>query len=67
VEAGTSPVVDQPTATRDAVVTTKPRPVTVRPAATDPPTPETPSATPAPTPEPAVVVVPVAPPITGVG
>jgi vancomycin resistance protein YoaR len=67
VEAGTSPVVDQPTATRDAVVTTRPRPVTVRPAATDPPAPETPSATPAPTPEPAVVVVPVAPPITGVG
>jgi vancomycin resistance protein YoaR len=71
VEAGSGPVVDQPPATRDAVVNTKPRPVDVRPAATEP-RPDTPAATAAPsattppTPDP-VVVTPVAPPITGVG
>jgi vancomycin resistance protein YoaR len=71
VEAGSGPG-DQPPATREAVVTnTKPRPVTVRPAATEPKpdAPATPSATvaaPEATQAP-VVVTPVAPPITGVG
>ena len=66
VEAGSGQV-DQPPATRDAVVTTKPRPVTVRPAATEPkPDASTTPAVTAPAPEP-VVVTPVAPPITGVG
>ena len=68
VEAGGGNI-DQPPATRDAAVTTKPRPIDVRPAATEPPplTPATPAATAAPTPGPVVVVIPVAPPITGVG
>jgi vancomycin resistance protein YoaR len=67
VEAGSGQI-DQPPATRDAVVNTKPRPVTVRPSTTEPKpdAPVTPAATAAPTPEP-VVVTPVAPPITGVG
>ncbi len=63
VEAGGG-AVDQPPATRDAAVTTKPRPVDVRPPATEPPS-ATPAATAAPTPDPVVVVIP-APPITGV-
>jgi vancomycin resistance protein YoaR len=67
VEAGSGQI-DQPPATRDAVVNTKPRPVTVRPSTTEPKpdAPVTPAATATPTPEP-VVVTPVAPPITGVG
>jgi vancomycin resistance protein YoaR len=68
VEAGGGQV-DQPPATRDAVVAnTKPRPVTVRPPATEPKpdAPATPAATAEPAPTP-VVVTPVAPPITGVG